>query len=193
MELLIIRHGATAGNLAGQYIGVTDEPLAPEGVEMVTQLGRVLPPVDGVWTSPLCRCTQTAALLFPGKCPHIAPDLMECNFGAFEGKTWAELSKEKCYRDWAANAGKDFTYPGGESYFHFLRRCRLEVRRCVEEAVACSCARCAIVAHGGTIMAALSAYVPGGDEFYRWRVKPGGGYWISVQLDSFTFQVIKKL
>ena len=114
MELLLIRHSMTPGNLKKQYVGSTDQPLSPEGEALARQRRETMPPVDGLWVSPLKRCRQTAELLFPGMEQHIVSDLQECDFGDYECKTWEELKDEEIYRAWISG---DFsiTFPHGES------------------------------------------------------------------------------
>ena len=98
MELLLIRHSLTPGNLKKQYVGSTDQPLAPEGEALARERRGAMPSIDGLWVSPLMRCRQTAELLFPNMEQHIVPDLQECDFGDYEGKTWEELKDEPTYR-----------------------------------------------------------------------------------------------
>ena len=66
MEFVLIRHSLTPGNLEKQYVGSTDQPLAPEGEALARERRERMPEVDGIWVSPLKRCRQTAELLFPG-------------------------------------------------------------------------------------------------------------------------------
>lgn len=66
MELLLLRHSITPGNLKRQYIGSTDQPLAPEGEALARKRRGEMPEIGGLWVSPMLRCRQTAALLFPG-------------------------------------------------------------------------------------------------------------------------------
>ena len=91
MELLMIRHSSTRGNLLRQYVGSQDHPLAPEGVALAERRRGEMPPIDGLWVSPMLRCRQTAEILFPGVEQRLVDALKECDFGTFEGKTWAEL------------------------------------------------------------------------------------------------------
>ena len=101
MEFVLIRHSLTPGNLEKQYVGSTDQPLAPEGEALARERRERMPEVDGIWVSPLKRCRQTAELLFPGMEQRIVPDLQECDFGDYECKTWEEL-KELARQDVAA-------------------------------------------------------------------------------------------
>ena len=64
MRVRLIRHGQTAGNRLRRYIGVTDQPLSPEGIEAANRHAKDLT-LDRVYVSPLTRARQTAAILFP--------------------------------------------------------------------------------------------------------------------------------
>lgn len=67
-EIILVRHGKTAGNLEGRYIGSrTDEPLCEEGIHALEEKVRegTYPPVDLVYASPMIRCRQTAKILWP--------------------------------------------------------------------------------------------------------------------------------
>lgn len=58
-EIILVRHGKTAGNLEGRYIGSrTDEPLCEEGIHALEEKVRegTYPPVDLVYASPMIRC-----------------------------------------------------------------------------------------------------------------------------------------
>ena len=66
-RLELVRHAMTQGNLEGRWLGTTDQPLGPEGVALAKANVRSTKAVPRrVWTSPLGRCRETAALLYPG-------------------------------------------------------------------------------------------------------------------------------
>ena len=70
MQLLLIRHSITAGNLEHRYIGCrTDEPLCEAGIALAQQKSvefrRSFPVPELVLVSPMQRCRQTAEILFP--------------------------------------------------------------------------------------------------------------------------------
>lgn len=189
MELLLVRHSLTSGNLLKQYIGATDQSLAPEGIELAQQAAEKMPSVDGVWCSPMRRCRQTAQILFPGHALKIVPDLRECNFGEFEEKTWEQLKDNPVYCRWID--GEDGVVPpGGEERLAFQRRGRLAVSRVIQEAGKMN--RAAVVTHGGIIMAAMQAYARPKQEFYSWQVSNCGGFLVEVE-DPTEFRVLKKL
>ena len=80
----LFRHGQTLWNAQRRYIGSTDQSLSPEGRAALA--GRAGPPVDRLWVSPLRRCRETAAMLYPGMEQQAVEDLRECAFGVFEGQ-----------------------------------------------------------------------------------------------------------
>ena len=119
--LALIRHGPTAWNEAGRLQGRSDIALSPAGRAAVRRW-RLPPPVlRFAWaTSPLRRCIETAALLRDGhpEAPpaRADPRLIEMSFGAWEGRTLAELRAEHgaAMGEWEAR-GLDFKAPDGES------------------------------------------------------------------------------
>ena len=91
-KIHLIRHGITDGNLQGKYIGVTDLPLSPDGVNELLELKGLIeyPNVKKVYTSPLLRARQSANILFGDTEQMAVENLKEFNFGIFENKTAAE-------------------------------------------------------------------------------------------------------
>lgn len=120
-EIILVRHGKTAGNLEGRYIGSrTDEPLCEEGIHALEEKVRegIYPPVDLVYASPMIRCRQTAKILWPkftdSSQIQYVQNLQECDFGAFENKNYQELSGNAEYQAWIDSNGT-LPFPGGES------------------------------------------------------------------------------
>ncbi|MBR4234802.1 MAG: histidine phosphatase family protein [Clostridia bacterium] len=161
MKLYLIRHGLTKGNLERRYIGCrTDEELCEEGIARLRALR--LPPVGRVVASPLKRCVQSAQILYPGVKPELVPDFRECDFGDFEGKNYTELSGDPAYQAWIDSNG-ELPFPGGESRKQFAERC---VRAFKRLNLFAGGSDCALVAHGGTLMAIMEACaVPHGEYF----------------------------
>ena len=91
-RMVLLRHGTTEWTLSGQHTGRTDIPLLPEGCDQARTAGalvRLLGPFGQVLTSPLVRAQDTCTLAgFNGE-PD--PDLMEWDYGAYEGLTTAEI------------------------------------------------------------------------------------------------------
>lgn len=170
MTVYFIRHGQTQGNLEHRYIGSTDQPLCARGRDALG--GRELPAVTALYVSPLRRCRETAALLYPDMPQITVDDLRECDFGAFEGHSYEELKEDPAYRAWIDTGGGSAP-PGGEAKADMARRTEaafrsITARHRPEDAIA-------LVVHGGTIMALLEA-LEDSHEFYRWQVPNGGGF-----------------
>ena len=108
----IARHGNTAWTHSGQHTGLTDLPLTPDGERNARQLGERMKGLtfERVFTSPLQRATRTCELAGFGDGAVIVPDLVEWDYGDYEGLTSAEISKIR--PDW--QLFRDGC-PGGES------------------------------------------------------------------------------
>ena len=186
-ELILIRHGKTAGNLLGRYIGSrTDEPLCDEGREGLA--GQQLPEVERLYVSPMKRCVETAEILWPGfdrKKMQKVTDLRECDFGDFENKNYKELSGNGDYQAWIDSNGT-LPFPNGESMDAFKSRCLEAFARIVEDVSGAEqewiasgktgIFRAGIVVHGGTIMAILEQYGYPKAAYFDYQVKNGCGY-----------------
>ena len=186
-ELILIRHGKTAGNLLGRYIGSrTDEPLCDEGREGLA--GKQLPEVERLYVSPMKRCVETAEILWPGfdrKKMQKVTDIRECDFGDFENKNYKELSGNGDYQAWIDSNGT-LPFPNGESMDAFKSRCLEAFARIVEEVSGAEqewiasgktgIFRAGIVVHGGTIMAILEQYGYPKAAYFDYQVKNGCGY-----------------
>ena len=177
----LIRHGQTAGNAQGQYIGSTDLPLTGEGIERVKQLkvSGEYPEAEVIFSSPLRRCLQTAALLYPGKRPIVVDDFRECDFGEYEGKTAAELTDDPRFTAWM-DGGVKASPPGGESTEAFVGRCTAAFEKLVEGLMKTGVTDAAVCAHGGVICAILWAFGLPEAEFYDWMCGNGRGYTLRV-------------
>ena len=62
MELILMRHGTTQGNLERRFIGTLDVPLLPLGEELARRVGATLPAVEHIYRSPLQRPGALSAL-----------------------------------------------------------------------------------------------------------------------------------
>jgi probable phosphoglycerate mutase len=125
-KLYLARHGDTAWTDSHRHTGRTDVPLTEQGEEHARQLGQALPPTPfaHVFTSPLQRAAKTCALAGFAGVAQVDADLLEWDYGDYEGKLTSDLVKERpgweLFRDGC---------PGGESpqdvadrADHFIRR-----------------------------------------------------------------------
>ena len=176
MLVQLIRHARTPGNEQKRYVGRTDEPLSEGGrAELLEWAGAAAyRPAQLVFTSPLRRCVETAALIFPEAAPMTVAQLAECDFGKFEGKTYDELKDDADYRRWLDAEGRA-PIPGGEAPSAFRLRSCEGFARAMDAAFESGCAGAAFVVHGGSIMAILERFAPGGG-FYRWQAGNCAGF-----------------
>ena len=125
-KLHLIRHGMTAGNLQGLYIGSgTDIPLCDEGRAQLKELKERFeyPQVDTVFSSPLVRAVETANILFPNAGHQFTVhDLREAGFGVFENRPVKDLVKEEDFKKWIT-PGSGFVPEGAEPTEQFHARC----------------------------------------------------------------------
>jgi broad specificity phosphatase PhoE len=93
----VARHGETAWSLSGQHTGLTDLPLTPNGERNAQRLGERLKGLTfaKVFTSPLQRASRTCALAGFGAVAEIDVDLVEWNYGEYEGRTSAQIYTER--------------------------------------------------------------------------------------------------
>ena len=159
-KLHLIRHGVTAGNLQGLYIGSgTDIPLCDEGRAQLAELKERFeyPQVDTVFSSPMLRAVETANILFPNAAhTFTVHDLREAGFGKFENKPVKELVHDEDFKKWIT-PGSGFVPEGAEP------------------------TEAACVTHGGVIMSMLSQRALPSRRPEQWMADPGCGY--TVQTD----------
>src|SRR5947199_3974084 len=89
----LARHGETAWSLSGQHTGLTDIPLTERGERNAQRLGERLTGLTfaRVFTSPLQRARRTCELAGFGAVAEVVPDLVEWDYGQFEGRTTADI------------------------------------------------------------------------------------------------------
>jgi len=92
-QLLVIRHGETEWSRLGRHTGSTDIPLNDQGRQEARDAARTL---DGwsiarAYTSPLERARETAELVEPACGVVVDADLVEWDYGVYEGRTTPEI------------------------------------------------------------------------------------------------------
>lgn len=134
--MALLRHGLTKGNLTKCYIGVTEEPLCEEGIEKLLQKKEqgAYQHAERIYCSPMLRCQMTAKLLYPNQEITLIPDFRECDFGAFEGKNYQQLSSDSRYQQWIDSNGMA-PFPGGEAREDFEFRCQNAFHKVVKDIV----------------------------------------------------------
>jgi len=124
--LWLIRHGETAWSLSGAHTGRTDLPLTAAGEE---KAGAIREKLAGcsfslVLTSPMQRARRTCELAGYMAAAKIDPNLLEWNYGSYEGRTTADIQRERpgwsLFRD---------GLPDGEPIEHVAERARAVIDR----------------------------------------------------------------
>ena len=196
MELYLIRHWKTKGNLEKRYIGTTDEPIlsGSERDLWEKRLHRILADVRCVAVSPMKRCRESAELLFPGKKQEVCDSFRECDFGQFENRNYEELKNRPEYQRWIDSGGME-AFPGGESRERFAGRCVEGFVQKVTELQERKIERAAFVVHGGTIMAILEWLDHKQRPFYQWQTENGAVFYVRTEREILrgTCKEIRKL
>ncbi|OKI77698.1 bifunctional RNase H/acid phosphatase [Micromonospora sp. CB01531] len=135
-RLILVRHGETERTVQKQYSGRGDVPLTDRGRAQAgataARVAALAPSVAAVVSSPLSRCTATAEAIAAvvGNPPvRIDDDLVECDFGVWEGRTFAEVRA-----DWSGEldawlASTRVAPPEGESFAAVAERTGRAVER----------------------------------------------------------------
>ncbi|WP_235492715.1 MULTISPECIES: histidine phosphatase family protein [unclassified Leifsonia] len=158
-RLIMARHGETAWSRSGQHTGTTDLPLTPAGEDQARELGRALggQHFDLVISSPLQRARETARLAGYGAEMQTDPNLVEWDYGAYEGVTSAQIVADLGH-DW--NLWTDGVPAGdtpGETAEEVQKRALTVIARC--DAVLDAGGDVLLVAHGHMLRAIAAAWL----------------------------------
>lgn len=189
LEIHLIRHGTTEGNLKRWYYGALDIPLAPEGITEVEKYAAqgIYPRLDeaNYYTSGLLRAEETFSLIYGNRKREIFPDFREVNFGRFEGKSHEELENLEEYQAWVGDKTRTMSPPEGESVPQFKKRVMggleslIKKNNCKGDAV--------VVCHGGVIGTIMNKLFPKKREhFVQWIPDPGRGF-VLVSKDGIPY------
>ena len=96
-RVYLVRHADTAWTLTGQHTGRTDLPLTEQGERHARALGASLTAlsIDRMLSSPLQRARRTAELAMPHASVEADDELMEWDYGAYEGRRTVEIEVER--------------------------------------------------------------------------------------------------
>jgi broad specificity phosphatase PhoE len=125
-DVYLVRHGETAWSITGQHTVRTDLALTSHGEEQARAVGPRLKGLqfDHVFSSPLQRALRTCELAGFAGTAALDPDLLEWDYGHYEGRTLAEIHRERpeweIFRDGC---------PGGESVLQITERADRVVSR----------------------------------------------------------------
>ena len=154
MRIYLIRHGQTEWNIQGKIQGSHDIPLNETGLMQAGLLaaGMESRPVKKIFASTLKRAQATAEALGNRQNAEIIPmpQLMEVEFGKWEGLTWKEIeiAYPNEYRHWVMDPAHA-SPPGGESQKEIINRCKEAVNEMVRQTGGRE--DIAVVSHGATL------------------------------------------
>ena len=187
--IILIRHGRTAANVKGIYIGCrSDVPLSDTGIQEIEEKSGIIREAAGdamIFSSPLKRARDTAALLFPGRDIQIEELMKEFDFGDFEGKSAAELGDDNDYMKWV-DSNATLPVPGGDDRESFSKRVIGGLHNIIKGSKDAD--RIAIVCHGGNIMAIMSSLA--GGDYYDHMSDNLDGFVIDTVVDDERISVV---
>ena len=155
-RLVLLRHGETAWSKSGQHTGRTDIPLTEHGEELARQSGRLVADYHFVLTlsSPLQRARRTAELA--GLSPEIDEDLLEWDYGGYEGLTTATIRADLGY-DWTVFRDG---VPAGDTPGETVEEVAARASRVVKRAVSAMAeGDVALVGHGHCLRVLTSVFL----------------------------------
>jgi broad specificity phosphatase PhoE len=96
-EIVLVRHGETEWSRSGKHTGRTDVPLTEGGRSQARMVGAALRNrrFAAVWTSPLVRALETCQLAGLGEVAVPSEELVEWDYGEYEGRTTLEIRRER--------------------------------------------------------------------------------------------------
>ncbi len=165
-RLWLVRHGATAWNLEGRFMGHHDVPLSPLGRTQAHWVGRRLrlEHVTAIYSSDLQRAHETATIIAQ-QCSlqqsvTVSSAWREISFGDWEGLTYAQIADQyKSHLDFFSDP-INHPPPGGESFSHLLQRVQTAFTQLVQDVAnvevdPANRGDIVLVCHAGTIRALL--------------------------------------
>ncbi len=159
MRIYLIRHGQTDWNIQGRIQGSHDIPLNETGLMQAKLLaeGMETRPVKKIFSSTLKRGMATAEALAGRQGVEIIPmpQLVEVEFGVWEGLTWKEIEESYPgeYRHWVMDPSHA-SPPGGESQKEISQRCKTAVNEIIRQTGGRE--DIAVVSHGATLACLVS-------------------------------------
>ena len=164
-RITLIRHASVAENREHRFVGSTDAELTDDGRQEARRLSTLLEnqEFDRVWCSPLRRTRETFEAISSQRvsaegssAAEFLDDLREIDFGAWEGRTFDELTRDAPNQvDRWHTLGESFVFPGGEAVADFRRRVDGIIERIASE----DADSFLLVTHGGVIRHLICRYL----------------------------------
>lgn len=201
-RLHFIRHALTQGNVEHRFVGVTDIPALPKGLDTIREYKAegMYPNVSQVYVSPLLRCRQTAEVIYEDTPMEIVDGLHEMNFGDLEDKTLEEAKKLPSFAEYERIIkSKDpaARIPGGESMNDLLKRVSTSINDIIADMFKRQITSAAVVTHGGLISSTMATWGLPKQDLMHWMVDNGCGFTVLLQSDIWStnqvFEVYDKI
>lgn len=187
-KLILVRHGETEMNLNKIYYGRLDPGLTARGIEQIRKTREILLELnyDVIYSSPLLRAKETADICnYLKRNINYSDNLMELDFGIFEGLTYKEICEkypdkmEKAEKEW-----QTYNYETGESPLEMFTRVKEFLKKLDYSKDNL------IVAHWGVLNSIMSYFYSDSlDAYWKFDFKNGG---IAVLEGNFEFCYLKK-
>ena len=183
--IILIRHGQTTTNAQSLLVGRSDPPLTELGERQARALRPMLANVREVWTSPLGRARQTAALAVPDIAPVVKHTFIEVDYGTLDGQPLSAISGEQ----WRAfEHDHTLAFGGGEALDAVDRRVHGELDALLADRSSLLHRKdehLAIVSHVSPIKSAMvwALGVPGS---VAWRMQLSNGSLTTITTRSST-------
>ena len=136
------------------------------------------PEIERLYSSPMLRCRQTGAVLYPDFEPVTVEELKEYDFGSFENKTAAELESNPSFIPWTS--GRLSSPPRGEDNSEFIKRICVGFNKIVLDMIESGLTESAVIMHGGAIMMLLGVSAVPRSKPVEWTADNGRGYSVRV-------------
>ena len=175
VEIILVRHGLTLWNRTARIQGISDVELSEEGLQQAKLLAEKFPfdEVHAIYSSDLARAKDTAQFIADKfNLPvQIDPEFREVHFGAWEGKTFAELEKTDAERVKIFHASPDkLVIEGAETFQQAQTRAMNAIKKLVARHESKDFCRVVVVTHGCIIRTILSGIL-GVPLKNLWRIR----------------------
>jgi probable phosphoglycerate mutase len=172
--IILIRHGQTTSNAARLLVGQSDPALTELGERQATALIPYLRGVEEVWTSPLRRARETAALALPDIPAIVKTSFIEVDYGSLDGQPLSLVTEEQ----WRAfEHDHNTAFGDGESLASVDQRVHVELGALLADQTSlmhASTSHLAIVSHMSPIKSAMT-WALGVSGSVAWRMNLSNG------------------
>jgi alpha-ribazole phosphatase len=180
MEIILVRHGFSIGNLNHTLSGWTDVALTEQGIEELYKFKSTKEYDETAlyFSSDLKRAYDTARILFPDKTIQKRKEFREINFGIYENKNPLQLNFREFFQRWF----KGDKIEDGENYFEFMDRIVESFYDLNQEVKSLGHNSYTLISHSGVIRGILSHLEDASPrDFFEYDAPNGLGYKLELE------------